>query len=109
MTQVQHLHIFDHDAFLMVTPGEIEILMGDYPSDSDTSSIRYINLADDNAQGFDITSDQGISLIEVNHRTLKVSRPLAKNGLLTLQRGDWHQLKFLTTVASTTIQLDIVA
>jgi len=111
MGQQQHLHIFDHDAFLVVAGGEIEVLIGYHPDDSDTASIRYINTRnpDNNAQGFDITSDQTISLIEVNNKELKVPRPLIKNGLLTLQRGDWHQLKFLTTVANTTIQMDVVA
>ena len=109
MTQGQHLHIFDHDTFLIETAGQIEIKMGDYPDSSDTNVNRYFNLGVDTAQGFDITSNQGISLIEVNNRALKVPRSLPKNGLLELQRGDWHQLKFLTTVANTTIQMDVVA
>ena len=111
MGQQQHLHIFDYDVFLVPTAGEIEVLIGYHPSDSDTASARYINIgtSDNNCQGFDITADQTISLIEVNNRTLKEPRPIVKNGLFTIQRGDWHQFKFLTTVANTTIQMDVVA
>ena len=111
MGQQQHLHIFDHDVFLVPAAGEVEVLIGNHPNDSDTSTIRYINIgtSDNNGQGFDITSNQGVSLIEVNNRVLKEPRPLAKNGLLTIRRGDWHQFKFLITIANTTIQMDVVA
>ncbi len=104
----QHLQLFEHDAFKVATAGEIEILIGDYPSSSDTTTTRYINIGAEQAMGFSITSDDSISLIQVNNRTLKVPRPLAKNGMLVLQRGDWHQFKFSTGVNNITIQMDVV-
>lgn len=112
MAQQTHLRLFDHDEYKVVTSGAgVEFRIGYHPSDADTATIRYINIgmADNGSQGFVITADQDVSLIEVNNRILKVPRSIGTNGIITLQRGDWHQLKFQTTVANTTISLDVVA
>ena len=110
MGQQWALSVMNYDEFLVPTAGAVTLHIGNHPNDSDTSTDRYIDLngSDKHCLGFSITADQGISITVANNRTLKVPRPIPKNGQFTIRRGDWGDITFNTTVANTTIKVDIV-
>lgn len=105
------LAIADYDEFLVPSAATITLHFGLYSSTADTATDRYINIEDTDrgALGFSVNADQGISITKMNDRTFKVPRPLAKNTAHTIRRGDWRNITFVTTVADTTIRVDIVA
>ena len=105
------LAIADYDEFLVPTATTITLHFGLHPDQSDTATDRYINIEDTDrgVLGFMLNADEGIAISKMNNRTFKVPRPLAKNVPHTIRRGDWKNITFVTTVANTTIRVDIVA
>lgn len=112
MAQRDHLHLFEHDLYKIATAGdELEFRFGDYSGTADTATLRYIDLGanDNNAQGLVISADQDFTITQINRRDLKVARSVASGTNFTIQRGDWHQIKIQTSVANTTVKVDVVA
>ncbi len=109
MAQQWNLEEINHDAVSVPSAGtEITFNFGDNDNAGDTETNRYLHIEEAGAKGMIIISDKDVSFIGANGRTFKVPIAIAAQTPKTYRRGTWRNITFLTTIANTVLDIEVV-
>ena len=108
----EHARLFhqkpESKQFLVAAGGsEVTIRIGDfdYASNSDTVTLKYVNIDKSDCHGFVLKADNDFSIKGVNGKTFHTPWSIAANTLFTKGRGLFGDIIITTVAANTLIEI----